>query len=216
MWSSPVSRSRWSASRRRRGRVDGWGVRLLGGGAAVPRCARQAAPLAVVLDEVTYLTASTPGFASVVQSVWDRESAAGASHLMLALTGSSIGIERMLGGQVRYTGGRPWSCAWTRSTCPLRRSSSPAWSRRGSSRRMPPAAARRAAAGHAGPRPADPSLDARGVLRDGYSALRDRRPLPAVLVRGAVRGRPARRSWPGAGPCCAGRVRPGRAPWLDL
>jgi hypothetical protein len=57
-------------------------------------------PLAVVLDEVTYLAASTPGFASIVQSVWDPELPTGASSLMLALTGSSVGtVERMLGGQ---------------------------------------------------------------------------------------------------------------------
>ncbi|MGH8933376.1 MAG: ATP-binding protein [Egibacteraceae bacterium] len=56
-------------------------------------------PLAVVLDEVTYLTGSTPGFASIVQAVWDRESAAGASNLMLVLTGSVGTIERMVGGQ---------------------------------------------------------------------------------------------------------------------
>ncbi len=62
-------------------------------------------PLAVVLDEVPYLTRSTPGFASIVQSVWDH--LRGGTRLMLVLTGSAVGtIERMLGagGALR---GRP-------------------------------------------------------------------------------------------------------------
>lgn len=62
-------------------------------------------PLAVVLDEVPYLTESTPGFASIVQSVWDHLRSG--TRLMLVLTGSAVGtIERMLGagGALR---GRP-------------------------------------------------------------------------------------------------------------
>lgn len=61
--------------------------------------------LLVVMDEVPYLARSTPGFASIVQSVWDH--IATGSHLMLVLTGSAIGtIEDMLGagGALR---GRP-------------------------------------------------------------------------------------------------------------
>lgn len=62
-------------------------------------------PLLAVLDEVPYLARSTPGFASIIQSVWDH--LATRSHLMLVLTGSAIGtIEDMLGagGALR---GRP-------------------------------------------------------------------------------------------------------------
>ncbi len=62
-------------------------------------------PLLVILDEVPYLARSTPGFASVVQSVWDH--LARDTRLMLVLTGSSVGtIESMLGagGALR---GRP-------------------------------------------------------------------------------------------------------------
>lgn len=62
-------------------------------------------PLAVVVDEVPYLTRSTPGFASVVQAVWDRAGAG--TKLLLVLTGSAVGvIESMLGagGALR---GRP-------------------------------------------------------------------------------------------------------------
>lgn len=62
-------------------------------------------PLLVILDEVPYLARSTPGFASVVQSVWDH--LARGARLMLVLTGSSVGtIESMLGagGALR---GRP-------------------------------------------------------------------------------------------------------------
>ena len=61
--------------------------------------------LLVVMDEVPYLARSTPGFASIVQSVWDH--VAIGSHLMLVLTGSAIGtIDNMLGagGALR---GRP-------------------------------------------------------------------------------------------------------------
>ena len=62
-------------------------------------------PLCVVLDEVPYLTRSTPGFPSVVQVVWDHLRPG--TRLMLVLTGSAVGtIERMLGagGALR---GRP-------------------------------------------------------------------------------------------------------------
>jgi uncharacterized protein len=52
-------------------------------------------PLAVVLDEVPYLARSTPGFASIVQTVWDHLSKD--SRLLLVLTGSAVGtIEAML------------------------------------------------------------------------------------------------------------------------
>ena len=62
-------------------------------------------PLIVILDEVPYLTQSTPGFASIVQVVWDHLRRG--SRLMLVLTGSAVGtIESMLGpaGALR---GRP-------------------------------------------------------------------------------------------------------------
>ncbi len=53
-------------------------------------------PLAVVLDEVPYLAASTPGLPSIVQVVWDH--LAPGTRLLLVLTGSAVGmIERMLG-----------------------------------------------------------------------------------------------------------------------
>lgn len=55
-------------------------------------------PLLVVLDEVPYLARSTPGFASIVQAVWDHLRAR--TKLMLVLTGSAIGtIESMLGAR---------------------------------------------------------------------------------------------------------------------
>lgn len=62
-------------------------------------------PLLVVLDEVPYLTASTKGFPSIVQAVWDHLPRQ--TKLMLVLTGSAVGMmERMLGagGALR---GRP-------------------------------------------------------------------------------------------------------------
>lgn len=61
--------------------------------------------LIVVLDEVPYLAKSTPGFASVVQSIWDQMRQG--TKLLLVLTGSAVGtIESMLGagGPLR---GRP-------------------------------------------------------------------------------------------------------------
>lgn len=62
-------------------------------------------PLVAILDEVPYLTTSTPGFPSIVQVVWDH--LAPGTKLMLVLTGSAVGIiEEMLGagGALR---GRP-------------------------------------------------------------------------------------------------------------
>ncbi len=62
-------------------------------------------PLTVVLDEVPYLADSTPGFASVVQAVWDHLPAD--AHLTLVLCGSAIAMmEAMIsaGGALR---GRP-------------------------------------------------------------------------------------------------------------
>jgi AAA+ ATPase superfamily predicted ATPase len=62
-------------------------------------------PLVVVLDEVPYLIRSTPGFASIVQAVWDHVPPG--TKLMLVLTGSAVGtIEGLLsgGGALR---GRP-------------------------------------------------------------------------------------------------------------
>ena len=62
-------------------------------------------PLMLVLDEVPYLSRSTPGLASVIQVVWDHVPAG--SRLMLVLTGSAVAmIEAMVGagGALR---GRP-------------------------------------------------------------------------------------------------------------
>jgi len=62
-------------------------------------------PLVVVLDEVPYLLGSTPGFASIVQAVWDHIRRG--TKLVLILTGSAVGtIEGILGagGALR---GRP-------------------------------------------------------------------------------------------------------------
>jgi len=54
--------------------------------------------LMVVLDEVPYLTRSTPGFASIVQAVWDHLPRG--TRLLLVLTGSAIGtMEAMMGAQ---------------------------------------------------------------------------------------------------------------------
>ncbi len=55
-------------------------------------------PLAVVLDEVPYLARSTPGFPSIVQTVWDHLPRK--TRLLLVLTGSAVGtIEAMLGAR---------------------------------------------------------------------------------------------------------------------
>ena len=51
------------------------------------------APLAVVVDEATYLMASTPGFASMVQAVWDAMAVqATPPRLAIVLTGSALGL----------------------------------------------------------------------------------------------------------------------------
>ncbi len=50
-------------------------------------------PLVVILDEATYLMASTPGFASMVKAVWDRLVVdAEQPRLVLVLTGSAVGL----------------------------------------------------------------------------------------------------------------------------
>lgn len=50
-------------------------------------------PVLVVIDEATYLMASTPGFASQVQVVWDAVTVTGSpTHLALVLTGSAVGL----------------------------------------------------------------------------------------------------------------------------
>ena len=62
-------------------------------------------PLVVVLDEVPYLTASTPGFASVVQAVWDHLPAG--TQLTLVLCGSAIGMMEAMIGAGGALRGRP-------------------------------------------------------------------------------------------------------------
>jgi len=62
-------------------------------------------PLAVVLDEVPYLTRSTPGLPSIVQAVWDHISAH--TKLMLVLTGSAIGMMEAMVGAGGALRGRP-------------------------------------------------------------------------------------------------------------
>lgn len=60
-------------------------------------------PLAVVLDEVPYLARSTPGFASVIQVVWDHLPPG--TRLMLTITGSAVSaIEHMLGAGTALRG----------------------------------------------------------------------------------------------------------------
>jgi uncharacterized protein len=50
-------------------------------------------PLAMVIDEATYLMTSTPGFASMVQAVWDAMAVqARPPRLALVLTGSALGL----------------------------------------------------------------------------------------------------------------------------
>lgn len=50
-------------------------------------------PLVVALDEATYLMGSTPGFASIVKTVWDRLTiGATQPRLVLLLTGSAVGL----------------------------------------------------------------------------------------------------------------------------
>lgn len=84
---------------------------LLGGGfssweAALRAFAALASdePLLVILDEVPYLTRSTPGFASIVQSVWDHLQSA---HLMLVITGSAVGTMESILGPSGALRGRP-------------------------------------------------------------------------------------------------------------
>lgn len=62
-------------------------------------------PLTVVLDEVPYLVASTPGFASIVQAVWDHLPAN--ARLTLVLTGSAIAMMEALIGAGGALRGRP-------------------------------------------------------------------------------------------------------------
>jgi hypothetical protein len=62
-------------------------------------------PLVVVLDEVPYLTVSTPGFASVVQAVWDHLPAG--TQLTLVLCGSAIGMMEAMIGAGGALRGRP-------------------------------------------------------------------------------------------------------------
>lgn len=60
-------------------------------------------PLAVVLDEVPYLARSTPGFASIIQVVWDHLRPG--TRLMLAITGSAVRpMEHMLGAGTALRG----------------------------------------------------------------------------------------------------------------
>lgn len=62
-------------------------------------------PLTVVLDEVPYLVASTPGFASIVQAVWDHVPAG--TRLTLVLCGSAIGMMEAMIGARGALRGRP-------------------------------------------------------------------------------------------------------------
>lgn len=62
-------------------------------------------PVAVVLDEVPYLAASTPGFASVVQAVWDRLPVG--TRLLLVLCGSAVGVVEGMLGPAGALHGRP-------------------------------------------------------------------------------------------------------------
>jgi len=61
--------------------------------------------LMVVLDEVPYLTRSTPGFASIVQAVWDHLPRG--TRLLLVLTGSAIGTMEAMRGAQGALRGRP-------------------------------------------------------------------------------------------------------------
>jgi len=62
-------------------------------------------PLIVVMDEVPYLARSSPGFASIVQSVWDHLRTG--TKLLLVLTGSAIGTMREMLGPGGALRGRP-------------------------------------------------------------------------------------------------------------
>ncbi len=61
--------------------------------------------LTVILDEVPYLVASTPGFASIVQAVWDHLPSG--THLTLVLTGSAIAMMETMIGAGGALRGRP-------------------------------------------------------------------------------------------------------------
>ena len=62
-------------------------------------------PLLVILDEVPYLARSTPGFASIVQVVWDHLRPG--SKLVLVLTGSAVGVMEDVLGAGGALRGRP-------------------------------------------------------------------------------------------------------------
>jgi uncharacterized protein len=62
-------------------------------------------PLVLVIDEVPYLLGSTPGFASVVQVVWDHMPRS--SKLVLVLTGSAVSVVEGLLGAGGALRGRP-------------------------------------------------------------------------------------------------------------
>ena len=62
-------------------------------------------PLLVILDEVPYLARSTPGFASIVQVVWDHLRSG--SKLVLVLTGSAVGVMEDILGAGGALRGRP-------------------------------------------------------------------------------------------------------------
>jgi hypothetical protein len=62
-------------------------------------------PLTVVLDEVPYLAASSPGFASVVQAVWDHLTPG--TRLTLVLCGSAIAMMEAMIGARGALRGRP-------------------------------------------------------------------------------------------------------------
>ena len=59
-------------------------------------------PIAVVIDEATYLMASTNGFASIIQEVWDRISVRSIrAQFVLILSGSAVGL---IEDALRYKG----------------------------------------------------------------------------------------------------------------
>ena len=62
-------------------------------------------PLAVVIDEIPYLADSTPGFASIVQVVWDHLKRG--TKLMLVLTGSAVSVIESIIGEGGALRGRP-------------------------------------------------------------------------------------------------------------
>lgn len=62
-------------------------------------------PLVLVIDEVPYLLGSTPGFASIVQVVWDHLPKG--SKLVIVLTGSAVGVVEDLLGAGGALRGRP-------------------------------------------------------------------------------------------------------------